>query len=110
MQQPASRAELAVPLIQFLGLIKRRLDLVKLLRAGIEGVGLVIHLVWDEPPIVPGTGWGWEPVVDAGNLGPFRSRYGNIRERDFSSSSCSLPCPSAPRYEITEFLYNGCLC
>lgn len=58
MQQPASRAELAVPLIQFLGLIKRRLDLVKLLRAGIEGVGLVIHLVWDEPPIVPGTGWG----------------------------------------------------
>lgn len=42
----------AVPLIQFLGLIKRRLVLVKLLRAGIEGVGLVIHLVWDELPIV----------------------------------------------------------
>lgn len=52
--QPGSTkvAEPAVPLIQFLGLIKRGLVLVKLLRAGIEGVGLVIHLVWDELPIV----------------------------------------------------------
>lgn len=52
---PASTkvAASAVSLIQFLGLIKRRLALVKLLRAGIEGVGLVIHLVWDELPIVP---------------------------------------------------------
>lgn len=55
----------AMPLIQFLGLIKRRLDLVKLLRAGIEGVGLVIHLVWDEPPpIVPGTFRGGELAVE----------------------------------------------
>lgn len=44
-----------MPLIQFLGLIKRGLALVKLLRARIEGVGLVIHLVWDELAVVPDT-------------------------------------------------------
>lgn len=69
----------AVPLIQFLGLIKRRSDLVKLLRAGIEGVGLVIHLVWDEPPIVPG-GRGGDG--GCGESWPFRwsRRYDSATE------------------------------
>lgn len=60
--KPASSkvAEPVVLLIQFLGLIKRELALVKLLRAGIEGVSSVIHLVSDELTVVS-TGLEYRP-------------------------------------------------
>lgn len=93
----------AVPLIQFLGLIKRRSDLVKLLRAGIEGVGLGRATDRSRRE-----GWGWRMrgILAVSMVSPIRFSDRDTNIRWFTNVTFlrdPLLFAKCTPYKITEF-------